>query len=66
MNIHTEINFEDAICKALSTAGWLYAEGDAQAYDRARALFPPDLVAWVKDTQPKAWAALEKTHGAGA
>jgi type I restriction enzyme R subunit len=66
MNIHTEINFEDTICASLSAAGWLYAEGDAQAYDRARALFPADLAAWVKDTQPKAWAALERSHGAGA
>ena len=44
----------------------LYAAGDAQQHDRARALFPPDVVAWVQATQPKAWDVLSKNHGASA
>lgn len=45
MSIHTEINFENDICDHLATHGWLYEEGDAQQYDRSRALYPDDLVA---------------------
>ena len=35
-------------------------------YDRALALFPPDVLAWVQQAQPKAWEALTKNHGAQA
>jgi type I restriction enzyme R subunit len=44
----------------------LHAPGDALGYDRARALFPADLLAWVQTTQPEAWEALTKNHGAAA
>ncbi len=64
MSLHQEIHFETEICGHLASNGWHYAEGDAALYDRARALFPPDLVAWVQASQPKAWEALTKTHGA--
>ncbi len=64
--LHQEISFEEEVCTVLGAAGWLYAFGDAHAYDRARALFPADLVAWVQETQPQAWEALQKTHGANA
>ena len=66
MSLHKEINFEDEICEHLAAHGWLYAEGDAAKYDRARALFPDDVLAWVQATQPKAWEALVKNHGAHA
>ena len=64
--LHEEISFETEVCDHLAAKGWLYQLGDAQAYDRARALFPADLVAWVQESQPKAWEALTKTHGAAA
>lgn len=64
--IHKEISFEDEICAHLAVHGWLYAEGDAATYDRARALFPTDVVAWVQATQPKAWDTLTKSHGSNA
>ena len=65
--IHQEISFEAEICTVLAGAGWLHDFGqEAKAYDRARALFPPDLLAWVQETQADAWTALEKTHGAAA
>ena len=54
MAIHNEIEFETEICEHLAAHDWLYAEGDAAAYDRARALFPADVLAWVQKTQPKA------------
>jgi type I restriction enzyme R subunit len=66
MSLHKEIAFETELCQYLGAHGWLYAEGDAAGYDRARALFPADVLAWVQDTQPKAWETLTKNHGAQA
>jgi len=66
MSVHQEISFEEEICQHLAEHGWLYAEKDAGAYDRKLALFPPDLVGWVKVSQPKAWETLEKNHGKAA
>ena len=66
MSLHQEINFESEICQHLAAHGWLYAEGDAAGYDRARTLFPADVLAWVQATQPQAWETLVKNHGAQA
>jgi type I restriction enzyme R subunit len=66
MSLHTEINFENDVCDYLSAHGWFYEPKDAGKYDRPRALFPDDVIAWVQATQPKAWAALVKNHGTGA
>src|SRR5512139_983983 len=66
MSLHREIQFENDICAHLGANGWLYAEGDAQGYDGARALFPADVLAWVQATQPKAWETLSKNHGGAA
>lgn len=66
MTLHREIAFEDEICAAMAARGWLYCAGDAAGYDRTRALFPADVVAWIQATQPTAWEALTKNHGAGA
>ena len=66
MSLHKELSFETEICEHLAKHGWLHAEGDAGAYDRARALFPADVLAWVQATQPKAWEILSKNHGAKA
>ena len=66
MSLHKESSFEVEICEHLGASGWLYADGDHAGYDRARALFPADLVAWVKETQPKAWEVLTKNHGSQA
>lgn len=66
MNLHREISFEDEICAYLSAHGWLYEKGDAAHYDRALALYPADVIEWVKATQPQAWEAMQKSHGANA
>ena len=66
MSLHKEISFESEICQYLAEHGWLHAEGDAANYDRAHALFPADVLAWVQATQPKAWETLAKNHGAQA
>ncbi|WP_431283163.1 type I restriction endonuclease subunit R [Humitalea sp. 24SJ18S-53] len=63
MSVHKEIAFEDGLCAHLATHGWLYDPTGAARHDRARALFPEDLIAWVQATQPDAWASLTKTHG---
>ena len=63
---HHETSFEDVICDRLGDGGWLHASGDAASYDRARAMFPADVVDWVKASQPAAWASLSKSHGAAA
>jgi type I restriction enzyme R subunit len=63
MSLHKEITFETEICQHLAANGWLYAEGDAANYDRALALFPADVLAWVQATQPQAWKILVKNHG---
>lgn len=66
MSLHKEIKFENDICAHLAEQGWLYAADDAKDYDRARAVFPADVLAWVQATQPKAWEGLSKSHGAAA
>ena len=66
MSLHKEIEFENDLCAGLAAQGWLYAEGDAAGYDRSRALFPADVLAWVQATQPQAWQTLQKNNGAAA
>ncbi len=65
MSLHNEVEFENEICEHLAANGWLYSPND-DGYDRARALFPDDVLAWVQATQPKAWDAIVKNHGANA
>lgn len=66
MGLHKEIEFENDICAHLAAHDWLYAEGDCSGYDRARALFPADMLVWVQTTQPQAWETLTKNNGAAA
>jgi hypothetical protein len=57
MSIHKEIHVEDEICADLAAAGWLYEAGDNARYDRTRALFLDDVVAWIQ-VQHKTKVAL--------
>ena len=66
MSIHKEISFEDEICDYMAGHDWLYADKDAANYDRKLALYPPDVLAWVQETQPEAWESLIKNHGEAA
>ena len=66
MSLHKEISFEDEICADLEAAGWLYEAGSAACYDRARALYPEDVLTWIEATQPQVWQALTKSHGHAA
>lgn len=65
-SIHREVHFEAEICADLAAAGWLYDDAAANDYDRPTALFVDDLVAWVQASQPKAWAAIQASHGASS
>lgn len=51
--------FEDEVCAHLAANGWLYSPTDA-GYDKARALFPDDVFAWLEETQPAEWANVVK------
>lgn len=63
-NLHHEHHFETAICEHLGQHGWLYEQSDASvSYDRASALYLPDLLAWIESTQPDAWQTLTKNYG---
>ena len=66
MSLHKEIHFEDDICKHLVANGWLHAKDDAAQYNRELALFPPDVVNWLKDTQLRQWQQLEAHYGSEA
>ena len=66
MSHHKEVEFENDICRHLAEHGWLYEQDDAGRYDRQRALFADDVLAWVQQTQPQAWEVLSRNHGAAA
>lgn len=66
MSHHKEVELENDICHHLAEHGWLYGQDDAARYDRQRALFADDLLAWVQQTQPQAWEVLSRNHGAAA
>ncbi|CAJ2376375.1 MAG: type I restriction endonuclease [Gammaproteobacteria bacterium] len=54
---HTEKAFETAIELHLTKSGG-YARGDNDAYDAKRALFPAEVLAFIKKTQPDEWKQL--------
>ncbi|RME58605.1 type I restriction endonuclease subunit R, partial [Candidatus Parcubacteria bacterium] len=62
--VHHEVNLEAHIVEQLTKQGW--QEGEAAKYDRASALYPEDVIGWVKASQPEAWEKLERSHGADA
>ena len=55
---HTETDFERAIEYGLLQTG-RYAKGDPKAYDAASALFPGEVIAFIRASQPTRWDALE-------
>ncbi len=61
--IHHESQLEAHIVEQLAANGWQV--GDPADYDKARALYPADVVAWLQCSQPEAWAKLTKLNGAG-
>lgn len=62
MAAHHEIHLETYVVKKLVENGWV--EGDAHDYDKERALYPADVVQWVKTAQAEAWDKLNRLNGA--
>ena len=58
---HQEKHFEAYLVRQLAARGWLV--GDTDGYEQNFALFPEDLVEWVKATQPKKWEKLVAGNG---
>ena len=58
--MHTEISFEDAIEDSLTEQGG-YIKGEAAEYDKASALFPADVIDFIKASQPALYQRIE--HG---
>ena len=55
-----ERQFQEDILKAMQAGGWLV--GESGRYDRERALYSEDLIAYVRDTQPQAWEKLARHY----
>jgi type I restriction enzyme R subunit len=66
MALHNEIEFEKEVCEYLGRHCWLYDEGAAAHYDRKLALYPPDLIGWLQESQADAWTAYQTKNGAKA
>ena len=62
MSGHTERDFETAIEAGLTGSGGYETRG-ADAYDEALALFPADVIGFLKESQPARWQALEALLG---
>ncbi len=59
---HRERAFEDAIeYHLVNVAG--YEQGDPDGFDPQRAIDPAVFLAFVQESQPATWDALEKLHG---
>lgn len=61
---HHEARLEEHIVDYLEEHGWLV--GTSPCYDRERALYPEDVIAWLRATQPEAWERIERGNGEGA
>lgn len=61
-HIHHECELERHIVEQLAASGWQV--GDPTQYDKARALYPADVVTWLQCSQSQAWAKLTALNGA--
>src|SRR5690606_37390231 len=57
-----ESAFQNDILREMVAGGWVL--GKAEHYDRERALYPEDCLAFVKQTQPKEWEKYCKLYPA--
>ena len=61
MSKHKERQFQIEIVQHLTSHN--YVEGDASHYDRELALYPSDLINYIKFTQPQAYEKMQKREG---
>jgi len=59
---HKEEKFESEIVAHLTENGWI--EGDSRGYDVALGIYPEDLLAYIKRTQPQAYEKMRRREGA--
>ena len=58
---HQEKHFQNYIISQLVEQGWKL--GETKHYDSERALYPEDLVTWIKDSnQKEKWEKLERLN----
>ncbi|WP_416638106.1 hypothetical protein [Pseudomonas sp. OHS18] len=57
----SEAAFETAIEAVLLGDG--YTRINPKSFDRERAIFPDEVLAFIRATQPKVWDKLEALHG---
>ncbi|TCT18232.1 type I restriction endonuclease subunit R [Thiobaca trueperi] len=62
MPSHTERDFETAIEAGLTSVGG-YEKREPKDYEESLALFPDDVIGFLKDSQPAKWQALEALLG---
>lgn len=55
-----EVIFQNDIIAALADQGW--EKGEDKQYDKARALYPEDLISYVKATHTQQWEKLSSFH----
>ena len=60
-DLHHEKHLESYIVQKLAEAGWLV--GSSDAFDADRAMYPEDLEAWLRATQPQKWDRLQAMNG---
>lgn len=58
---HKENQFETEIVDYLSSTSWV--EGTSAGYDKELAIYPEDLISFIKTTQPQAYEKLSKKEG---
>ena len=59
-SIHNEAAFETVIEEYLLAHGYIKVAGK---FDPARAIFPDEVIAFIRSTQPADWEKLEALHG---
>lgn len=59
---HHECHLEQHIVEQLAASGWQV--GTSAGYDKSRALYPADVVAWLQGSQSEAWDKLTRLNGA--
>lgn len=58
---HSETSFETVIESYLIEDGYIHVS--SEDFDRERAIFPKEVLAFIRETQPQEWAKLEALHG---
>ncbi|WP_196140646.1 type I restriction endonuclease subunit R [Aliikangiella sp. G2MR2-5] len=55
-----ELVFQNDILDQMQSHGWL--QGESKKYNKELALYPEDLIAFIKNTQPEQWDKYTKIH----